>query len=169
MKKLLFVCMLILVCATGCASKGNNSEDTTTQGDNKTKFSYIINGVEVVPGDNAADTIKALGEPASYNEAASCYFEGMDKQYTYDGFEIRTYPSGSDDIIQDICVTGGTFETPEGIKIGSELSQVTSQYGTDYTLVGKMYKYYTDDTHYTYFFMMDDAVKYFGYAIEASN
>lgn len=49
------------------------------------------------------------------------------------------------------------------------MDDVTAAYGNDYKLTGKMYKYYQSDTGYIYFFIMNDVVKYFGYAIDASN
>ncbi len=55
------------------------------------------------------------------------------------------------------------------ITVGSSLDDVLSAYGDKYTLVGKMYKYYYDEVKYTYFFIMDDAVKYFGYGIDVKN
>lgn len=169
MKKILCICMLVLVFSTGCKAKTDGNSDKQQSEQSKSEFKYEINGVALVPGESVADAIGALGEPAEYNEAASCYYEGMDKQYGYEGFEIRTYPKGDDDIIQDVCVTGSEYKTPEGIGIGSALSDVLAQYGEEYNLVGKMYKYYADDVHYKYFFVMDDVVKYFGYAVDAAN
>jgi hypothetical protein len=93
----------------------------------------------------------------------------MDKVYTYTGYEVRTYPDGDKDIIQDICLSSKDFSTDKGITAGSSLDDVTAAYGNDYKLTGKMYKYYQSDTGYIYFFIMNDVVKYFGYAIDASN
>lgn len=169
MKKILCVCILMLVFATGCASKTDSDSGKQQSETDKSEFRYEINGVAVIPGESVADAVGSFGEPIKYNEAASCYYEGMDKQYGYDGFEIRTYPDGDDDIIQDICITGEEYKTLEGVGIGSSLADVLKQYGEGYTLVGKMYKYYVDDVRYKYFFIMDDAVKYFGYAIDAMN
>ncbi len=165
MKRIIPVLLVILICLTGCGKK-----TTQTPQGSDTEFGYTIDGVKLVPGTDFAAALKALGEADSYSEAASCYFDGMDKSYTYDGFEVRTYPvEGGKDYIQDICITADTYKTAEGITIGSSLDDVIAEYGEDYQLTGSMYRYSQGEKSYTYFFMLNDTVKYFGYAIEASN
>ena len=172
-KRLIAICMCIcmgMIFITGCAAgKGSDDGQTKTPGDEKNSFSYAIGDVELVPGEDFAKAYEALGEPVNYTEAASCYFDGMDKVYTYDGYEVRTYPDGDKDIIQDICLSSKDYSTDEGITVGSSLKDVTDAYGDKYELTGKMYKYYVSDKEYEYFFIMNDAVKYFGYAVDASN
>ena len=170
-KTIIAICLCIcltIVFLAGCAGKKSNTEPSKAADENS-GFSYTVNGVRLVPGDDFADAYKELGEPDNYTEAASCYFDGMDKVYTYTGYEVRTYPDGDKDIIQDICLSSKDFSTDKGITAGSSLDDVTAAYGNDYKLTGKMYKYYQSDTGYIYFFIMNDVVKYFGYAIDASN
>ena len=163
---------MVLFCALllcGCGSTASENETTSQTPDNANSFSYTINGVEIVPGEDFAGALSELGEPVDFNEAASCYFDGMDKQYFYEGFEIKTYPVGDKDYVQDICVSADTYSTPEGITIGSSLDEVVAAYGEDYEKMGKMYNYYVTEDKYMYFFVTNDGVKYFGYAINASN
>ena len=163
---------MVLFCALllcGCGSTSSENETTSQNADNANVFSYTINGVEIVPGEDFAGALSELGEPVGFNEAASCYFDGMDKQYFYDGFEIKTYPVGDKDYIQDICVSVDTYSTPEGITIGSSLDEVVAAYGEDYEKTGKMYNYFVTEDKYMYFFVTNDGVKYFGYAINALN
>lgn len=165
MKKILGVVLLLAMCMTGCVS-GNG---TTAAPQEDVKCSYVINNVTIIPGKDFAPMYEKLGEPKNYSEAASCYFDGMDKVYTYEGYEIKTYPVGDKDYVQDICMSTDDFATPEGVTIGSTLDDVVKAYGEDYELIGKMYKYYFTEDTYMYFFIMNEGVKYFGYAIEASN
>lgn len=163
---------MVLFCALllcGCGNSSTENETTSQTQDNANVFSYTINGVEIVPGEDFAGALAALGEPVDFNEAASCYFDGMDKQYFYEGFEIKTYPVGDKDYVQDICVSVDTYSTPEGITIGSSLDEIVAAYGEDYEKMGKMYNYYVEEDKYMYFFVTNDGVKYFGYAINASN
>ena len=163
---------MVLFCALllcGCGSSTTENETTTPAPNNADVFSYTINGVEIVPGEDFAEAFSKLGEPVDFNEAPSCYFDGMDKQYFYDGFEIKTYPVGDKDYVQDICVSANTYSTPEDITIGSSLEDVVSAYGEDYEKTGKMYNYYVTEDKYMYFFVTNDGVKYFGYANNASN
>lgn len=163
---------MVLFCALllcGCGNSSTENETTSQTADNANIFSYTINGVEVAPGEDFSEALSKLGEPVDFNEAASCYFDGMDKQYFYDGFEIKTYPVGDKDYVQDICVSVDTYSTPKGITIGSSLEDVVAAYGEDYEKMGKMYNYYVTEDKYMYFFVTNDGVKYFGYAINASN
>ncbi len=170
MKKWLSVLLLLVLCLTGCSGSSNSGE---TNNNNSTqdnaKCSYVINNTTVIPGKDFAPMLESLGEPVSFTEAASCYYDGMDKVYTYEGFEIKTYPVGDKDYVQDICMSSDAYATGEGITVGSTLEDVVAAYGEDYELIGKMYKYYFTEDTYMYYFIMNDAVKYFGYAIEASN
>ncbi len=164
MKKIICVICIFALCLTGCG--GGNSSSGTAKG-----FKAIVNGdLEIEPGVSAAAALEALGEPEKYEEAASCYFDGMDKIFNYGSFEIRTYPKDGQDMVQDVCIMEpGDKAGSSQITVGSSLADVLAAYGEEYSLVGKMYKYYYDDVRYTYFFIMDDAVKYFGYAIDVKN
>ena len=129
-------------------------------------------GVTVIPGSDASEAVKQLGEPEKYTEAASCYFDGMDKVYNYGNFEIRTYPSeDGKDIVQDLCIMGGDDKAGlTDLKIGSSFNDVSTTM-KDYECknTGSMYRYYYSDNGYMYFFIMNDSVKYFGYAVDVSN
>ncbi|MGN0369024.1 MAG: hypothetical protein ACI4EW_00580 [Butyrivibrio sp.] len=167
MKKFTCILLLLVLLLSGCSGKNNGSGQKE---ENKSGVSYTIEGVTIVPGEDFAAAYEKLGEPLKYTEAASCYFDGMDKVFTYDGFEIRTYPAeGNKDLVQDLCISSDKYSTKEGMTVGSSLDDVIKAYGEDYSLIGKMYKYYKEDGAYTYFFISDDAVRYFGYATDASN
>ncbi len=94
-------------------------------------FVYTAKGVDIKLGARADEIIKALGEPTEYFEAASCAFEGLDKTYYYNGFEVYTYPQGSDDYILSVALVDDSSQTPEGISIGTPLAAVKEMYGDD--------------------------------------
>lgn len=75
------------------------------------------------------EVLTALGEAQSYFEAASCAFEGLDKTYTYPGFQIITRPDGDSDYVNSILFTDDSITTQEGIYIGSTAEDVTAAYG----------------------------------------
>lgn len=75
-----------------------------------------------------AEVLAALGEPQSYFEAASCAFEGLDKIYTYPGFQITTRPDGDKDYVNSILLTDDSVTTPEGIYIGCLKEDVLEAY-----------------------------------------
>ena len=87
------------------------------------------NGVTVAIDDDMAQVLEALGEPRSYFEAASCAFEGLDKTYTYPGFQIITRPEGDKDYVNSILLTDDSVTTQEGIYIGGSKDDITAAYG----------------------------------------
>lgn len=175
MKKIVIAAILSAVLLVGCGpanSSTTGTTDTTTavNAQGQISFGIVSNGVNIVPGSDFTAIKDSLGEAEKYFEAQSCYFDGLDKVYTYAEFEVTTYPlSAEKDNIQDVCVKSGDMKTNKGIGIGATLDDVIAAYGDDYKLNGKMYNYYIDDSKYVYFFVMNDAVKYFGYGITVAN
>ena len=86
-------------------------------------------------------TPEALGEPASYYEAASCAFEGLDKIYTYSGFELQTYPTDGKDFVSLVVLKDDSVATPEGVALGNTKAKVEERYGTDYQEDGALLTY----------------------------
>ena len=104
---------------------------------------YVFRSGDVVMGMNedVAPVLEALGESLSYAESQSCAFQGLDKIYTYGGFDIYTYPVEDKDYINSIYFTDDTVSTPEGIRIGSTEEDMVAAYGEDYTEEFGVYTY----------------------------
>ncbi len=103
------------------------------------------------------EVLDVIGEPATYFEAASCAFQGLDKIYTYDHFEIDTYPNGEQDLVSAIVILDDLVTTPEGAYIGQSLADVEAIYGTDHEVNGSSYTY-TKDGSKLEFVLTDDSV-----------
>lgn len=151
---LLTLCVLIF---SGCSKDKSNTD-----------FGYRPEGAKVtlVPGEKFNADEDGLSATIDYFEGASCYYDGLDKQFKYEGYEVTTYPGDNGDIIQDISISAENVKTSKGVGVGSALSDVEKAYGKDYKVSGKMYQFYQDDTRYIYFFILNDVVKYYGYAID---
>ncbi len=111
-----------------------------------------------------APLLDYIGEPASYFEAASCAFEGLDKTYTYSDMEIITYPDEDVDYIASVRLLTGNVATPEGIAIGSSKDDVVAAYGEEYESFGDQYSYVDGDTTLEILFENDTvaSVEYIG-------
>ena len=152
MKKLMLVLVLAFVMA-GCGNKSGNEnsnpteptpvEQQDTQNSDKEEadngnsttvtepkgYVFEYNGVKIGMDMEAAPIVAALGEPASYFEAPSCAFEGLDKTYSYGSFELDTYEQNGKDYIAGIFFVDDLIETPEGVALFETKADMTKAYG----------------------------------------
>ncbi len=90
----------------------------------------VINGKSVAPGAKYASVSSAFGSPSSVTQAPSCHYNGTDNIYTFSGFTVYTYFSGSDEIIYDVEITSSSFSTAKGVKTGDSAERVKEYYGS---------------------------------------
>ena len=141
MKKLamVFAAMLILVgCGGGgeettAAAGGEAAGETTAaaQAGGSSSDAYVFQSGDVTIAMNAeaAAIVEALGEYDDYFESESCAFDGLDKEYTYGSFILRTYPLEDVDYVSSVEIRDDLVSTPEGISIGSSAEDVVEAYG----------------------------------------
>ncbi len=175
MKRLLLFAVLLML--AGCSNAGKTTEDekpadntpnestedtttTTTEG-----YSFENNGVTIPMNVDAAPLTDTLGEPVEYFEAASCAFQGLDKIYYYNGFEVGTYPNGQKDYVSYVNLLDDSVATEKGIYLGSTLEEVTAAYGEDYKVEGSSYVYRLGDTKLTFIIEEDFVTSITYYAI----
>ena len=108
-----------------------SSQAPEQQAETAVSIGYVFEAGAVTVGVDAdmAPVLQALGDPASYFEAASCAFEGLDKIYTYSSFEIDTYPQQDRDLVSAIILKDDSVTTAEGICIGDSLEKLQETYG----------------------------------------
>lgn len=174
MKRLgLLLCILMLLAGCGKASdsEAQNSDGTTNIAVADTKhaasatdgigavegFSFEYDKTVIPMNVDAAPIVKELGEPVDYFEAASCAFQGLDKQFYYLGFELGTYPKGDKDFVSYVNFLDDTVSTDRGIYLGSTLEELLTAYGKDYIQEGTSYVYKKGETKLT-FIVEEDAV-----------
>ena len=114
--------------STSDKEPGNGSQTDTGAYDG---FSFTYKTLNLNPGMKWDETVAAqLGEPISYFEAKSCVFEGIDRMFTYPGFEIDTSPDGrGGDAVTTVYLLDDSVTTPEGAYIGCSKSLVERLYG----------------------------------------
>ncbi|MCL2030427.1 MAG: hypothetical protein FWG93_02670 [Oscillospiraceae bacterium] len=95
-------------------------------------WTFTARDVTVVMGQPAAPYIEALGEPQSLFEAPSCAFEGVDRIYTYPGFQLYTFPRDGIDHVLSIQLTDDSWVTDKGLYIGRGLEDMLAAYGGGY-------------------------------------
>lgn len=169
---------MIAVCllAAGCTTKGNNSSgsvsgseslaSSASQAAQSEAYYFENKGVKIVLKTPTAPILEALGEPLNYFEAPSCAFEGMDKIYTYAGFEIHTYTEDKVDYIFSVLFTDDSVKTREGIALAATLEDVTAKYGKDYVESSGQYTYSVGDCQLS-FLLEDGGVVSIEYSVKS--
>jgi hypothetical protein len=140
------VISLFVVLLSGCGGNNDGPSDATgkpvsdatalpggatTAPSQDDGYVFKKGDVTVIMKAKAADIIAALGKPTSYYESPSCAFEGMDKTYSYPGFDVTTYTEGGVDYISGVVFWDDSVETPEGLFIGASAADVQRIYGTE--------------------------------------
>ncbi len=138
------------------AQEGTMAQTSQTETAASRGYVLTVNNVTVEVDAEAAPIVEALGEPVSYFEAASCAFEGLDKIYTYNSFEIDTYPSQDRDLVSAVILKDDSIATAEGVCIGDSLEKLQEVYG-EATLENGMLIYAKDGMKLC-FIMQDDSV-----------
>lgn len=151
------------------AGKEDNSGSGNQSGQNTAQKGYVFtyNDVSVSMDAEAASLVAALGEPKSYFEAASCAFEGLDKVYTYSGFELDTYPMDGKDYVSAVILKDDSVATAEGVVIGDAKSKLESAYGTATSTTDTLVTYEKDGMELR-FILSGDSIVSIEYVSQAS-
>ena len=111
-------------------SKEKTEQNKAGTGEETESFEFVYLGEKLIPGMKWDKDAPLLGDPISYFEAKSCVFEGIDRMYTYPGFEIDTSPDGTGaESVTTVYLLDDSVTTPEGAYIGCSKSLVEKLYG----------------------------------------
>ncbi len=122
-------------------------------------FVIQIGDILIHTGDTMNALLEELGEPDDFVQARSCLYDGDDKVYTYGGITVYTYPSGEDDIVYLIEVSGEE-KLLSGIGVGSTKADIASVYGDEYVEFGTMLAYDLSETASISFQMENDVITF---------
>jgi uncharacterized protein YceK len=176
MKKFMILVAMILL-LSGCGNEGTAIQGKDGTADNSLfdqaqasetageGYSFQYNDVTIPMNVEAAPIIELLGEPVEYFEAASCAFQGLDKIFYYNGFELGTYPNGDKDYISYVNLLDDSTATDKGVYLGSSMEEVTAAYGKDYMVEGSSYEYRLGDTKLTFILENNTVIQITYYAI----
>lgn len=145
---ILIVIIIIALIAVGIYFGSRSSEEMQKVGESDQNSSasntedgyvFVVNGTDVKIGEEFSKD--KFGEEEGYSEIASCAFEGLDKTYKYENYEITTYPNGEKENILSIYLLDDTAQTKEGIKITDGYEQMIETYGENYQKEDNLYTY----------------------------
>lgn len=119
-------------------------------------FLFQSGGVTMGMNENVAPILSGLGDYTNYAESPSCAFKGLDKIYSYNGFDLYTYPKDGVDYVNSIYFLDPSVSTPEGIHIGSSVDEMLAAYGDNYTEEYGVYTYTNEKS--TLSFIVTDGI-----------
>jgi len=157
--------LLIGICLLMCSACTVNEQKEYLSGPLvKEDFVYEINNKSIELNNLfIADNFGEYG----YYEMPSCGYDGFDKLYTYDNFEISTYPNGQKDYVLYIDLYEEAY-TARGISLGSSRQELIEKYGEEYTERAGYIIYNLDD-YSLLFYIEDDTVWEIEYAYGTLN
>lgn len=135
---LALACVFTLTACTGNsdAEGGNNSTNNGAVQENdkgEKNYTFKYNDTDIAINMEAENLLQEIGNEQSYFEAPSCAFDGIDKIYTFGGFELHTYPaSDKKDYVSAVIFKDDSVKTEEGIYIGDSKDKVVKAYGEDF-------------------------------------
>ena len=164
MKKIVVCLLFSLVVFMGCKNSDVKQVNENIKKVDKVTDTYVFsnNNQEIAIGEEFSKD--KLGKEVKYSETASCAFEGIDKIYTYDHFELTTYPKDNKDVVGNIYFLDNTVSTKEGVAIDDSIDKVIEKYGSNYTQEGTLFKYTKNDMELK-FIVEDDKVTSIEYAM----
>ncbi|MCD8211433.1 MAG: hypothetical protein LUC17_00180 [Oscillospiraceae bacterium] len=157
----LLLALVMVLALAACGEESSSSESSSsgsstsssagssgsgTSGGVADGYTLTLDGVKIEMEAPAEPIVEELGEPKDFFESESCAFEGLDKEYTYSGFKLKTYPVDDVDYVSSVVFMDDTISTDEGITIGSTLEEVVEAYGEDYTEKGSSLTYTKSET-----------------------
>lgn len=152
MKKVIVIILAVALCI---ALVGCSSSDTSSSGGNSSQapsqtpsFSddngkITLGAAELCVGLEIDEAIiEKIGEPEDILSAPSCYFDGEDTIYLYEGFSLYTYRDGDKDVLYIIELSDGAYSTNLGAKVGMNIYDVEELYGgnSSGTATSKVFK-----------------------------
>ena len=110
-------------------SSANVGTESTSSSSKAGGYVFHYNDLQIGVDEDAAPIVEKLGEPSQYFESPSCAADGIGKLYTYNDFEIQTYPEGDKDLILYVRLRTDNVATDEGLDLSSTKEDIISAYG----------------------------------------
>jgi hypothetical protein len=118
---------------------GSNPDNEPDPASGEYFFEY--NGAAITMHAEADPLLAQLGKESAYFEAESCAFQGLDKTYSYPGFDLMTYPVDGKDFILSVILMDDSVTTNEGLYIGAPESEIIARLGDEYKSENGSYIY----------------------------
>ena len=122
----------LIACGSSSDTKvieGSNSSTTSSETASAAGYVFSYNGTAMPVDSDVAPILEKLGEPKKEFTSPSCAGQGDGHLYTYDDFEIQTYPEGDKDLVLYVSLRTDNVATQEGIDLSSSKEDIIAAYG----------------------------------------
>lgn len=132
-----FIKMSMLVTAvigcvtfTGCkVEDGEFVDPDKVSSGSELAYSFLYNGYNIDIGQKWSEVSGKLGAYNSTFVAESCAYQGTDRYYYYDDFEIMTSEIDGQELLTDIFIEKENVEATGGVCVGMSLADVAKKMG----------------------------------------
>ncbi len=174
MKRIIAIILAVMCVFALCACSDNGGDqETETKTEYKADYGelyYTSGDVKFGIFDAADEVLSALGEPVSTFESNSCAYQGKDKFYYYDGFEVLVNDIDGTERVTGITLADDTVSNPQGVKIGMKGDEALELMdGIEYTQSGDTYKFTVGSTLFRIQVDADGTVKAAEYTVAAND
>ena len=111
MKKVMCALLAMLI-MTGCSKNGEEAPEN----------GVLINGIAVSIDHNFNEIKNHLGNVLTVSTQPSCMYSGDEKVYSYQSFDIQTYPDGSNEKVESVTVRTPDCIVPGSIQVGDDIN-----------------------------------------------
>ena len=170
MKRIIAVILAVMCAFALCACSDNGGDQKTETKTDYGELYYASGDVKFGIFDEADKVLSALGEPVSTFESNSCAYQGKDKFYYYDGFEVLVNDVDGTERVTGITLADDTVSNPQGVKIGMKGDEALALMdGIEYTQSGDTYKFTVGSTLFRIQVGDDGTVKAAEYSVAAND
>lgn len=135
------------------AEKQDKGEAVPETAKEEGPFGFLYEGITLIPGEIFDSS--SLKDYTEVSEVPSCAFEGNDRVYNYEAFELTAYIDGETERIYSIYLLDPNQRTAEGLGFGDSMKNMTELYGENYEAVGNSYVYTREDTALSFIIQND--------------
>ena len=131
-----------VLCFVGCKEEGDYEEVGTTGSESQTNIEFIYNGKSVSIGEKWTSAKDKLGEFNSTFVAESCAYQGTDRYYYFEDFEVMTSEIDGVELLTDIFIEKENVVAVNDVCVGMSLADMAMKMGPADKTTENNYIYY---------------------------
>lgn len=132
---IILIIAIIIVCIHIISNRNTENDEVN----NIQEYVFCNNNNKIKIDDEFSR--EKYGQEKEYSEIISCAYEGLDRIYKYENYEITTYERDGKERIQSIYLLNDMVKTEEDVKITDSYNKMIEKYSDNYVREENMYTY----------------------------